>query len=67
MRFEAPEIVEVLARPQENEGGTEFRLVAAGDGVAYTREQSSAPRRVADVLWRRRGAVDEGIAERDEP
>jgi hypothetical protein len=49
MRFETPEIVEVLARPEENEGRADVSLVPTCDGIVHTVEQAPASVAIADV------------------
>ena len=39
MGLEAPQIVEMVARPQQDESRADLGLVGASDGVAHTREQ----------------------------
>ncbi len=52
--LEAPEIVEMLARPEQDERGGDRRLVAAARGIADAREQAAAALGVADVRRRSR-------------
>lgn len=67
MGFEAPKILELLARPQQREGRSALCLVVTGDSFAHTLEEASAAVRIASVRRGSRRRVDEGIAERDEP
>jgi hypothetical protein len=57
----------MLARPQEDEGRPELCFVATSDSFAHTLEQAPAAFRIAKVRRRSGRAVDEGIAEGDEP
>src|SRR6476619_5630213 len=61
MCFEAPQVLEVLARPEQPERCIQRRLVAAARGVAYAGEQPAAALGVADVgsgTWRRSTSAD---------
>src|SRR5437588_3512969 len=67
VRFEPPQVVQVLACPEQNERRTQLRLVTAGDGLAHAREEAAPALSVGNVRPRDRRAVDEGVAERDVP
>src|SRR5439155_18786170 len=67
VRFEPPEVVEMLARPEQHECGPDRCLVAAAGGVADAREQTAAALGVADVRRWHRTAVHECVPERDVP
>src|SRR5438132_3188467 len=67
VRLEMPEIVEMLARPEQLKCGVDCRLVAAAGGVAHAREQTAAALGVADVRRRHRAVVHERVPERDVP
>jgi hypothetical protein len=55
VRFEPPEIVEVLASPEKDEGRADHSLVFARDGVAHALEQTPPTTQIADVRrWDRR-------------
>src|SRR5437870_13857264 len=47
--FEAPEVVEVLVRPEEEDCAAERRLVVVTDGILYAGEQPVAALVVSDV------------------
>jgi hypothetical protein len=65
--LQLPECVEVLGGPDEVEGGPHLCLVAAGEGFAHAVDEPAASFGVANVRERRGRAVDECIAEGDEP
>jgi hypothetical protein len=67
VRLETPQVVEVLARPQQNEGRPPLRVVTAGYRVAHALEQAPPTFHVPDVRRRNRAAVDEGFTEGDVP
>jgi hypothetical protein len=67
MGLEAPKIVEMVARPQEDESRADFGLVATRDRVARALEQAPAAFGIANVRRRGRCGVAEGIGERHEP
>jgi hypothetical protein len=67
MGLEAPKIVELLARPQQDESRADLALVATGDSFARTLEQAPATFQIANVRRRSLLGVDEGIGERREP
>ena len=67
VRLEAPEVVEMLARPEQHQRGLDRLLVAPRGGVADAREQAAASLGVADVRRRHRPVVHERVAERDVP
>src|SRR5205823_430106 len=67
VRLEPPQVVEMLARPEEDESGAQLRLVTGGGGFAHAGEQTSPAFRIADVRPRDCRAVDERVAERHVP
>ncbi len=67
MRLETPEIVDVLARPEQVQRGENCRLVAAARGLAYAREQTAEAVGVANVRRRDGVIVHECVPERDVP
>jgi hypothetical protein len=67
VRLETPEVVEMLACPEQDERGADRRLVAAAGGITHAGEKTPAAFGVADV-WRRHGAaVYERVPECDIP
>src|ERR1700694_3785441 len=67
MLLELPEVVEMLACPEQDECSFDRCLVAATGGVAHARDQTAAPLSIADVRRRRGAAVHECVAECDVP
>jgi hypothetical protein len=57
--FEAPKVLEVLARPEQEERGVHRRFVAAARSGAHTGEQPSAGLFVPDVGRRHLASLDE--------
>jgi hypothetical protein len=67
MRFEAPEMVEVLASPEEDEGRADLLLVSTRDGGVHALEQTPAAIQIPYVRRGDRCVVDECVTERDIP
>src|SRR5690348_8601018 len=67
MCLEAPQVLEVLARPEQPERCVHCRLVAAARGVAYAGEEPAAALGVAEVWWRHLASLDERGSERGVP
>src|SRR6266540_4271200 len=65
--LQAPEIVEMLARPEQDERGIHRCFVVAARGVADAPEKLAAALGVADVWGRHLASVDERVSERDVP
>src|SRR5256885_14053344 len=67
MRFEAPEMIEVLASPEEDESRADLSFVSPRDGGVHALEQTPATTQIPDVRRRDRCVVDECVTQRDVP
>ena len=67
IRLQTPQVVEVLARPEQDEGGPPLRLVDTGHCLANAGEQAPLAIGVSHVRRRYRAGVNEGVAEGDVP
>src|SRR5207244_5571596 len=63
VRLEAPEVVEMLARPEQHERGIDRCLVAITGSFPHAREKTPASLGVADVRRRHRPPVHERVTE----
>src|SRR5579862_2849180 len=67
MRLESPQVVEVLAREEQDERGAGCRLVGASRGFSCARQQLGASIEIADVRRRHGTVVRDRVAERHVP
>jgi len=67
VRFEAPEVVQMLARPEQHGRGMDRCLVSTARGVAHACKQAATTVCVANVRWRNGAVVHERVPERDVP
>src|SRR5204862_341583 len=67
VRLQTPEVVEMLARPEQNERGLHSFLVATASGLAHAREKAAAALGVSDMGRRHAAAVHERVPECDVP
>jgi IS605 OrfB family transposase len=65
--LEPPEVVDMLARPQQHQRGACGSVVACADGVTHAHEQAASTLVVAEVGRRHRAPVHDRVSERDEP
>src|SRR5256714_7580591 len=65
--LEAPEMVEVLAPPQEDECRRYLALVSGREDVVHALEQTTATFHVTKMRRRDPGVVGERVAQRDLP
>src|SRR4051794_27499126 len=65
--LETPEVLEMLARPQQRERRVDRCLVATAGSFTHTRQKPAAALGVADVRRRHRAVVHERVPQCDVP